>query len=113
MEQVFFTERTIDKGSNHHDYALLDAKGRKLGARVYTGTLEYVKDADQNRQGGRVCAESDLGVWFTYCLRSTRDGAIFGAVRPDNCYRTAAERDAKAAKALVIAKRLAARKFGK
>ncbi len=90
-----------------HDFGVTDAKGRKVGAIVWTAVEEYVPATDD-----RFTWNTKPGTYFTATPHASRNGYIFGATQATYHFETEAERAAWIAKYLKAAERRAIKSHG-
>lgn len=88
--------------SNHTSQEVtggVDGKGRAVGRKVYSFDITY-RVAAPGVYGYLVSADKIGKTVFAAYIQATRDGQKFGALRHDNIFDTAEERDAWVAKKL-------------
>jgi|ERR1041385_146649 hypothetical protein len=69
-------------------FHIKDAKGRWMGCKVFTGTLETA--AAPEKMGAYYLLEP--GFYFTAYVQATRDGKLYGASQPSHQFKTVEER---------------------
>jgi hypothetical protein len=99
------------KSTDHADFGVTDAKGRKVGASIKMHTLD-ITDDKRNSTNGIVAEPHNFGTWYCYSIQSTRNGKDFGASAKTSKFRSRTERDAKAVKAFDRSRKLAIKKHG-
>lgn len=79
-----------NQNTDHVDFGLVDSKGRKIGANIYTATLEYIPfvEGEHSRWAAISIA---AGVYFTFRPQITKNGKEFGASQDRRYFNTEAE----------------------
>jgi hypothetical protein len=75
------------------DFGMTNAKGAALGAMIIRETEVYQEMSEAEFNKTRMASLTLPGVWFTYCVQTTRNGAGFGASQPTHYFRSIEERD--------------------
>lgn len=80
------TVTTTDNQQAHTEFGLVDAKGRKMGAWVFTDTRTAVENGTNS---GYVI---DPGIWHCVSMCASRDGESYGVSGGTKFFRTEEER---------------------
>lgn len=115
---VCVAKTEIDHQNVNHDFAMTDAKGRAVGARVRLATqiVTAIAADDKSRSGYIMTPEhfgetNESGLRYGYYVMATRDGLGFGASQSTHWFNTPEEAAAKAEKALANSRKRAVKKF--
>lgn len=88
------------------DFGLVDARGRAIGAEVYTAIVTFTALPETATSG--YCAAP--GTYFALCIQVTRNGRHYGAGQPYRYFATEAERAHATAASLAASRRRAEKK---
>lgn len=88
-----------------HDFGVVDAKGRKVGAKLYTFRRTITPDASSSSLYRGTDLPEGGKVQFGYRIQSTRDGQAFGACTLTNWFDTVEQAQGKAEKALASSRK--------
>lgn len=102
------SQQRINEGIEHHDFGVVDKKGRKVGADVSFQVKTYVEIPADSRSW----TSTAPGTYFAWLGNATRDSGWFGAGQNWNLCKTEAERIAQVEKYLKGAKTRALKTFG-
>lgn len=94
-----------DNNDQLHDFFLSDAKGRRIGARIWLAVATSVEIADDSRGWSNL----PPGVYFAWCPHATRNGNTYGATQEYRYCKTEDERAQAIAKYLADARKRAAK----
>lgn len=108
--------QVLSTGTESHDFGVVDAKGRKLGATVTYTEVEYTEWTAaqyaelQAKKYGSLGSAKAPGT-YAFCIRvqATRNGEAFGATQSTQEFATEAERFAAVEKYLKGAQKRAAK----
>jgi hypothetical protein len=98
-----------------YDWEILDAKGRAVGARVYSFTVTRTAVDREPGAMTSICAPEEIGTWFAFRTDALRNGKPFGPGSSwyDHQYKTETERSAAIEKFLKGSKARALKQFAK
>ena len=111
MSELPLTQRrevaaTIAKGI--YDFGIVDDKGRKVGAWIWTGQVAFYMDPEKTTSGYR----REPGTYYFGRVHATRGGTPFGASQPERYFATERAQWKWKTKYLANAQKRAAKKFG-
>jgi hypothetical protein len=72
----------------YHAFGIKDAKGREIGANVYTRMATYVALTDAEAEARGVWYTVAPGTYFQFMGPATRDGKTYGAAQRYRNYET-------------------------
>lgn len=96
-----------------YDWEVFDAKGRRVGARVYRFMASTVEITPELGAMHSICNREDIGTWFVFRTDALRDGKPFGPGSSwyAHRYQTEADRSAAIEKFLKASKARALKQF--
>ncbi len=94
-----------NQGGASENFGIVDEKGREIGASVHTFEVDFVEVP----AGTWGAYNTTAGHYFGFFPRALRAGKGFGAIKPNQLFATASERDAAVAKYLAGARKRASK----
>lgn len=102
------SQQRINEGIKHHDFGVVDKKGRKVGADVSFQVKTFVEIPADSRSWN----STEPGTYFAWMGNATRDSGWFGACQDWRLCKTETERAEQVEKYLKAAKARAVKTFG-
>lgn len=93
-------------------YGIEDDRGREVGILAILWEEAYMQATREQERTGMWHRSVEPGRYFVANIQTTRGGKRYGAVQPDQLFKTTEERDTYVAKRVEDGRKQATKKFG-